>query len=418
MQLAGPRQADVHQQVGGHADVAHQDVGRPQEPLEALGEEVAGPAPAPARAPGHERARHGRGRRPAPGRAPAQAVEQVVERDAAVVAMADAQPGVVGQHAPLLLHPEGEGAGVDVVDVHAQLQHDVGALDHPAHRRVRGRARVDARHQRVGLVDRPLAHHRLDDRRPEPLGQRDRLAAAVAPQDPRAGPDHRAAGGRRALAHVGHAGLDPLRAGRPRRPGTPARAGGGALVDQVARQLQVEGPAVVDAAVQGAVEPLERGSQVVEHQRLADHLGERAPRGVDVVARRVVQAPAVALAQPRRPGDHHHGHALGVRPAHRRGAGQRAHPEGDRGGAEAALARVAVGGVDGRLLAGGVHHRHPAVRPGPEEAEDEVAGHAEHVSHPAPRERRSGARRGCAAVACRAPRRRVAQAFGSVPKLG
>ena len=76
----------------------------------------------------------GTGRRPpAARRAPAQPVEQVVERHAGVVAVADAQAGVVGQHAPLLLHPEGEGAGVDVVDVHAQLQHQVGALDHPPH---------------------------------------------------------------------------------------------------------------------------------------------------------------------------------------------------------------------------------------------------------------------------------------------
>ena len=57
------------------------------------------------------------------------------------------------------------------------------------------------------------------------------------------------------------------------------------------------------------------------------------------------------------------------------------------GSAQAALARVPVGGVDGGLLARGVHHGHPAVGAGLEQPEDEVARHAEDVPHAAPAQR-------------------------------
>ena len=124
------------------------------------------------------------------------------------------------------------------------------------------------------------------------------------------------------------------------------------LVHKVARQLDVERAVVAGAAVERRVQVLEGRLQVVEYEGLADDLRERAAGGVDVVARGVVQPAAVPLAQPGSPRDQNDRDPLGVRPAEGRRAGERAHPERHGRGAQAALARVPVGGVDGGLLAG------------------------------------------------------------------
>src|SRR5215204_1972751 len=86
----------------------------------------------------------------------------------------------------------------------------------------------------------------------------------------------------------------------------------------------------------------------------------------------------------RRAGDQDDRDALGVRAADGGSPGEGADAEGHGRGAEAALARVAVGGVHGGLLPGGVDHRHPALGADPEEPEDEVARDPEQVADAAP----------------------------------
>ena len=356
---------------------------RPQEGVEALRDEVAGQAPvaaAPARPGARQPLRRGAaGRRP-----PLEPVEQVVEGDARVVAKAHPQARVVDGDAPLVGHAEREGPRGDVVDVHPQLEDQVRALDHPPHAGVRRGARVDAHDEGMRLVDAALAHHRLDDRRAEPLGEGERPAAAVAPQHADARPDDRAPRRGQAVARVGDGRRHALRAavlaGRPRAAPVRRRR----LVEQVARHLEVQRAVPGHAAVERSLEVLDGRLQVVEQERLADDLGEGAPRGVDVVAGRVVQAPSVALAQAGAAGDQDDRDALGVRAADGRRRRERPDAEGRGRGAQAALAGVAVGGVDGGLLAGRVDHRHPALVPDPEQPEDEVPRHAEHVPHAAP----------------------------------
>ena len=312
-------------------------------------------------------------------RAREQRVDQVGQRDVAILVEAHADLAVERLHGAAQVELAGVHAEIGVAQDHAQQQEPVGALDQLGDRRVAGDAEIGPGQRCAGGREQAAAHEGGDHRDAQPAGELGDLGLEPVAAHLDVDHDHRPLG----LGQPGHdlvgAGGDGVGVGRRRHVGRHRPAG---HAHHVARQLEIDRPGLVDGGGEHAGDLGRRGGGVVEPRLGAGDLLVDAELRVERAALMVQQEARAALGPAGGAGDHDHRRLLGEGAGDRVDQVEGAGAVGDRGHADrAAEPPGGIGGeAHGRLVAQRVQRQDAALLDHLEERQREVAGDAEDLA--------------------------------------